>query len=103
MRPFSLALMVRLPQPKVDMAQLEGCGVRGVSLSAATLDEDTVPSLAMFAGRARIAGMRSLLVEIATPANYRAALAAGIDHLGGESLLPGLPHPGRAFLVTRAS
>ena len=103
LRPFALALVVRLPQPQVDLAQLENCGARGVSLSAAALDEDTVPALAAFVGRVRIAGMRSLLVDAATPATYRAALAAGIDHLGGEALLPGLPRPGRAFLVTRAS
>ncbi len=103
LRPFALALVVRLPQPQVDLAQLEDCGARGVSLSAAALDEDTIPALAAFVGRVRIAGMRSLLVDAATPATYRAALAAGIDHLGGEALLPGLPRPGRAFLVTRAS
>lgn len=99
LRPISLALVVRLPAPASDLAQLALTGARGVSLAAPAAGETDPSSLGVLAGRARIAGLRSLLVDILDLERCRLAVRAGFDHLAGEALLPSLPHPGRAFMV----
>ena len=53
------------------------------------------------AGTARVAGMRSMLVEVSAPSLCRAAQAAGLDHVSGDGLMPPLSQPGRAFVVSR--
>jgi hypothetical protein len=100
LRPICLALVVRLASPASDFAQLAHSGAHGVSL-AGSADVADPSSLPVFAGRARIAGLRSLLVDIADPEQCRHALRAGFDHLCGEALLPALPHLGRAFMIAR--
>ena len=96
-----LALVVRLDTPASGLDHLRAAGVRGVSLAAGGLDERAPAELATVAGRARIAGLRSLLLDLAAPAQCRAAVAAGIDHLSGDALLPNLPRPGRAVMLAR--
>jgi hypothetical protein len=100
LRPMSLALVVRLPAPASDLAQLVHTGARGVSIAASVTDASD-PALPVLVGRARIAGLRSLLVDISDPGQCRLALQAGLDHLCGEALLPALPRPGRAFMIAR--
>jgi len=101
LRPLCLALIVRLPDPSSDLDHLAHSGVRGASLAAGMAGEGGPSSLAVFAGRARIAGLRSLLVEILDRPQCLSALRAGLDHLSGEALLPALPRLGRAFMVAR--
>ena len=43
------------------------------------------------------------LADVPTPSLCRAARAAGIDHVSGDALMPALPLPGRAFVVTRGA
>ena len=97
LRPFCLALLVRLPRPGLALDRLLGAGVRGVTLAAR--DGATREALAGFAGTARVHGLRSFLVDLDEPQHCRAARAAGIDHVWGDGLLPPLPRPGRAFRV----
>lgn len=97
--PFCLALIARVTSPDCDLDPLSVAGIRGVSLAADAFDAGALAGLATLAGRARIAGLRSLLVEVALPAQCRAAFAAGIDHVSGEALLPALSRPGRAVML----
>lgn len=102
LRPFCLALVVRLPYLTREIGHLTSSGARGICLATApgSGDERTpTPSIAALAGMARVAGMRSMLVDIATPPMCRAAAAAGIDHVSGDGLMPPLWRPGRAFVV----
>ncbi|MFO1048360.1 MAG: hypothetical protein U1E52_10730 [Geminicoccaceae bacterium] len=101
LRPFCLALVARVGSPERDLGPLSAAGIRGVSLAADALDAGALAGLATLAGRARIAGLRSLLVEVALPSQCRAAFAAGIDHVSGDALLPALPRPGRAVMLAR--
>ena len=92
----------RLPRATVDTDYLTSSGIRGLSLAAGSLGPDqpaAAAALASLAGAARVRGMRSLLVEVAAPGLYRAALAAGVDHIVGDGLMPPLRRPGRAFVV----
>ncbi|MGE3293155.1 MAG: hypothetical protein AB7I59_16845 [Geminicoccaceae bacterium] len=101
LRPMCLALVVRSPAPASDLDHLAHSGAHGVSLAAPAADEASASALRTFAGRARIGGLRSLLLDITDPEQCRLALQAGLDHLGGEALLPAMPRLGRAFMVAR--
>jgi hypothetical protein len=103
LRPFCLALLVRTPKATSEIGHLASSGVRGISLAASTIRDDApaVDTLTTLAGTARVAGMRSLLVDVSVPSHCRAADAAGIDHVSGDALMPPLTQPGRAFVVTR--
>ena len=103
LRPFSAALLVRLSRPTAEIGHLASSGVRGLSLAAAPAagDPADVDTLSTLAGRARVAGMRSMLVDLSAPALCRTAHAAGIDHVSGDTLMPSLTRPGRAFVVAR--
>ena len=102
-RPFCLALLVRLPRATAEIGHLASSGVRGLSLAADTAMGDPCrqDALATLAGTARVAGMRSMLVEVAAPRQCRDAHIAGIDHVSGDALMPPLARPGRAFVVAR--
>ena len=97
LRPFCLALLLRVPGPGLQAAGLVGAGVRGVTLAAR--HAGTAEALAGFAGTARVHGLRSMLVDLDDPRRCREARAAGVDHVWGDGLLPPLPRPGRAFRV----
>lgn len=101
LRPFCLAVVARVASPGCALDPLSATGIRGVSLAADAQDGAALAGLATLAGRARIAGLRSLLVEVALPSQCRAAFAAGIDHVSGDALLPALPRPGRAVMLAR--
>ena len=64
LRPFCLALLVRMPKTTSEIGHLASSGVRGISLAASTIRDDAlaVDTLTTLAGTARVAGMRSLLV-----------------------------------------
>jgi len=103
-RPFCLLIVARLPQPAPDLAHLAGSGIGALSLAAGSLppeDRAMTMALSALAGCTRAAGLRSCLVDASSTRLCRAALAAGIDHLGGDALMPALAHPGRAFLIAR--
>jgi EAL domain-containing protein (putative c-di-GMP-specific phosphodiesterase class I) len=104
LRPFCLAILVRLHSAELEIGHLASSGVRGISLAAAHLamgDTTCASSLTAIAGTARVAGMRSVLVDITRPSLCRAAQVAGIDHVSGDALMPPLMRPGRAFVVAR--
>ena len=100
LRPFCLAIAVRLERTRAGLDHLASCGIRGLSASAAELAGDNAAeALVGLAGTARVHGMRSLLVGVEDATIYRLALAAGIDHVCGDGLMPPLTRPGRAFLI----
>jgi hypothetical protein len=102
LRPFCLAMVVRLERAHTNLDHLASSGIRGLSASPGTLageGESVAETLACLAGSARVRGMRSLLIDATAPATYRFALAAGIDHICGDGLMPPLVRPGRAFQV----
>ncbi len=98
LRPFCLALLVRLPRPDAPIQHLVGTGARGVAVALPLgNDEGIAPSLRAFAGTARVLGLRSMLVDLEEPRLCRLAAAAGVDHVAGDGLMPPLRSPGRAF------
>jgi hypothetical protein len=102
LRPFCLAILVRLPRPEAGIAQLAGTGVRGVAVALPAETDPAgamAPALTTLAGAARISGLRSMLVDLDDPRLCRWAAAAGIDHVCGDGLMPPLRRPGRAFVV----
>ena len=104
LRPFCLAIVARLPAPAPDLGHLATCGIGGLSLSAGSLPADDramATALATLAGSTKTIGLRSCVVEASSARFCRAALAAGIDHLCGDALMPPLAQPGRAFSVAR--
>lgn len=103
LRPLCLALVVRMPRLTTAIEHLSGCGVNGLSVAAKEPLNDTSMrgALTALAGSARIAGMRSMLVDVPNPGLCRTAHAAGIDHVCGDLLMPPLTRPGRAFVVSR--
>lgn len=104
LRPFCLAIVVRLPAPAPDLAHLATSGIGGVSMAAGSLpteDRAMASALTMLAGCARTIGLRSGLAEASSTRHCRAALAAGIGYLSGDELMPPLAQPGRAFRVCR--
>jgi hypothetical protein len=102
LRPFCLTLLVRLPGPNAGIDHLVGTGTRGVS-AALCGDlgeaEGIMPALSELAGKARIHGLRSMLVDVDDPRSCRWAAGTGIDHVCGNGLMPPLRRPGRAFMV----
>lgn len=103
LRPLCLALVVRVPRLPSAIEHLLGCGVYGLSVAAnwPVADTSMQGALTTLAGSARIAGMRSMLVDVPNPGLCRTAHAAGIDHVCGDLLMPPLTRLGRAFIVSR--
>lgn len=101
LRPFCLAVLVRLERPESGIAHLAGTGTRGVScvLPHELAVEGGQACLADLAGRARSGGLRTMLADVDGPRLCRWAAAAGIDHVCGDGLLPPMARPGRAFRV----
>ena len=103
LRPFCAGLVLRLPGAACGVAHLAACGVRAVSVTPADLTwhDGAADPLGVLVGRARVAGLRTILDAVASSQQYRVAVAAGIDHVAGGALMPPLSRPGRAFMVTR--
>ena len=101
-RPFCATIVVRLPPGLPRIEHLASSGVRGLSLAAAGPDGDerAAPAgIAALVATARAVGMRSLLVEIASASAARAALSAGVDHAGGDALIPAMRRLGPPILL----
>ncbi len=104
LRPFCLVIAVRLPATAADVAHLAASGIGGVSVAEGSLPTDErglAMALTTLAGSARAIGLRSGLAEASSARICRAALAAGIDHLSGDEMMPTLAQPGRALRISR--
>jgi GGDEF domain-containing protein len=118
LRPFTVGTVVRLAPARLAgggacarnvtqsmVEQLAGSGIAGLSLDLAaglaeSGGEDRAPALlGTFASVAGRLGLRTVCHVGADPGLCRAALAAGIDHLLGEVLLPSTRHPGRVVAL----
>ena len=101
-RPFCATIVVRLPPGLPRIEHLASSGVRGLSLAAVGPDGDerAAPAgIAALVATARAVGMRSLVVEIASASAARAALSAGVDHAGGDALIPAMRRLGPPILL----
>lgn len=101
-RPFCATLVVRLPPGPPRIEHLASSGVRGLSLAAVGPDGDeraTPADVAALVATARAVGMRSLLVGIDSAGTARAALSVGVDHAGGDALIPALRRFGPPILL----
>lgn|GEM_PF-6062477 len=98
-------VIVRVPPDPSAIAPLAGSGARAASIDASTLDPTdpgTVARLAELAAACRAAGLRSLLVPVASPALAEQARAAEIDYIAGDACLPPLRTPGAPMDLRKA-
>ncbi len=105
LKPFALALAVRLAPLALSTEAFAQSGVRFVSMPAkAPRGEEPRALVQRLARTAREAGMRSALVEVEETGWITAARDSGVDHLAGPLIAPPLPQPlprGRRALWAR--
>ncbi|MFZ1427820.1 MAG: hypothetical protein WAS21_13715 [Geminicoccaceae bacterium] len=102
-RPFCGAIVIRLRTASMSIEHLVATGISGLSFAGAPAAIDALASAASlrtFSNLARSHAMRSLVVELDSPSGVRAAMAAGIDYVSGDTLIPPLRRPERPFLLT---
>lgn len=102
-RPFCGAIVIRLQTASMSVEHLVATGISGLSFASAPAATDTLASAAslrIFSNLARSHALRSLVVELDSPSGARAAMAAGIDYVSGDTLIPPLRRPERPFLLT---
>ena len=104
LRPFCGAIIVRLRTPSTSVEHLVATGIRGLSLAGTSAETDpSAPptDIRRLADLARSRAMRSLVAELDAPSGARTAMAAGIDYIGGDALMPPLRQPQRPLLLGR--
>jgi hypothetical protein len=87
----------------MNIEHLVATGLRGLSLAGAPAATDAIASAASlrdFGNLARSHAMRSFVAELDSPSGARTAMAAGIDYVSGDTLIPPLRRPQRPFLLT---
>lgn len=102
-RPFCGAIIVRLPTASMGIEHLVATGIRGLSLGSASADTNAsalAASVTHLSRLTRIHAMRSLVADLVSPGEARTVVAAGIDYISGDALIPPLRHPERPFRLS---